>query len=100
MMRCLREVNVDNNTVGWYVFLCRESRIVGASHSIYASIRIFTQGVSELLGAYLELVLPFVPVVFGRRLKKFGSISCDALRLPKHSYRAIILKYKLVVRRF
>jgi hypothetical protein len=21
MMRCLREVNVDNNTVGWYVWL-------------------------------------------------------------------------------
>lgn len=22
MMRCLREVNVDNNTVGWYVLIC------------------------------------------------------------------------------
>lgn len=27
MMRCLREVNVDNNTVGWYVLLhCQQSR--------------------------------------------------------------------------
>lgn len=23
MMRCLREINVDNNTVGWYVFVCK-----------------------------------------------------------------------------
>ena len=22
MMRCLREINVDNNTVGWYADLC------------------------------------------------------------------------------
>ena len=68
MMRCLREINVDNNTVGWY-----QSTYLGSY---------YTEELIETFLAYQENIKRCVCIVYDpSRSEKQGTFSLKALRL-------------------
>ena len=73
MMRCLREINVDNNTVGWY-----QSTYLGSY---------YTEELIETFLAYQENIKRCVCIVYDpSRSAKQGTFSLKALRLTDRFY--------------
>jgi len=73
MMRCLREINVDNNTVGWY-----QSTYLGSY---------YTEELIETFLAYQENIKRCVCIVYDpSRSAKQGVFSLKALRLTDKFY--------------
>mmetsp|Transcript_38130 Transcript_38130/g.61066 ORF Transcript_38130/g.61066 Transcript_38130/m.61066 type:complete len:359 (+) Transcript_38130:78-1154(+) len=69
MMRCLREINVDNNTVGWY-----QSTYLGSY---------YTEELIETFLAYQENIKRCVCIVYDPRRSTQGSFGLKALRLTE-----------------
>lgn len=67
MMRCLREINVDNNMVGWY-----QSTISG-SYQVVEIIDTFVN--------YLENLERCICIVYDATASLTGSIGLKAIRL-------------------
>lgn len=67
MMRCLREVNVDNNTVGWY-----QSSTLGSYQ---------TQELIETFVSYHDSIRKCVCIVYDPQRSARGTISLRAIRL-------------------
>jgi translation initiation factor 3 subunit H len=73
MMRCLREINVDNNTVGWY-----QSTYLGSY---------YTEELIETFLAYQENIKRCVCIVYDpSRSANQGTFSLKALRLTDRFY--------------
>jgi translation initiation factor 3 subunit H len=69
MMRCLREVNVDNNTVGWY-----QSTYLGSY---------LNESMIETQYNYQVTIPKCVVVVFDPLRSSHGALSLKALRLTE-----------------
>ena len=69
MMRCLREINVDNNTVGWY-----QSTYLGSY---------YTEELIETFLAYQENIKRCVCIVYDPTLSTQGTFGLKALRLTE-----------------
>eukprot|EP00877_Chromochloris_zofingiensis_P003456 jgi/Chrzof1/13110/Cz07g20080.t1 len=80
MMRCLREVNVDNNTVGWY-----QSSILGS----YQTTELIDTFVN-----YYENIKKCVCLVYDPQKSARGSVALKAIRL-KESFIDLYKEQKL-----
>jgi translation initiation factor 3 subunit H len=67
MMRCLREVNVDNNTVGWY-----QSSVLGSYQ---------TQEMIDTFISYHDSIKKCVCIVYDPQKSARGQVSVKAIRL-------------------
>lgn len=66
-MRCLREVNVDNNTVGWY-----QSSVLGSFQ---------TQEMIETFISYADSIKKCVCIVYDPQRSARGAVGLRAVRL-------------------
>eukprot|EP00775_Hariotina_reticulata_P013473 gene13473-13599_t len=80
MMRCLREVNVDNNTVGWY-----QSSVLGSYQ---------TQEMIETFISYHDSIKKCVCVVYDPQKSARGQVALKAIRL-KDSFIELFKEQKL-----
>jgi translation initiation factor 3 subunit H len=80
MMRCLREVNVDNNTVGWY-----QSSVLGSYQ---------TQEMIETFISYHDSIKKCVCVVYDPQRSARGQVALKAIRL-KDSFIELFKEQKL-----
>ena len=69
MMRCLREVNVDNNTVGWY-----QSTISGSFQVVE---------IIETFVSYMESLERCVCIVYDTTAAEGGALGLKAIRLSE-----------------
>lgn len=79
-LRCLREVNVDNNTVGWY-----QSSTLGAYQ---------TQEMIETFISYHDSIKKCVCIVYDPQKSQRGQVSLRAIRL-KESFIDLFKEQKL-----
>ncbi|WIA33517.1 hypothetical protein OEZ86_006642 [Tetradesmus obliquus] len=80
MMRCLREVNVDNNTVGWY-----QSSVLGQYQ---------TQEMIETFISYHDSIKKCVCIVYDPQRQQRGQLGLRAIRL-KDSFIELFKEQKL-----
>lgn len=80
MMRCMREVNVDNNTVGWY-----QSSALGSYQ---------TQEMIETFISYHESIKKCVCIVYDPQRSQRGQVALRAIRL-KEAFIALFKEGKL-----
>eukprot|EP00798_Chlamydomonas_sp_ICE-L_P025676 gene25676-11343_t len=81
MMRCLREVNVDNNTVGWY-----QSATLGSFQTVE---------LIETFVNYHENIKKCVCIIYDPQLSARGNLAMKAVRL-KDAFISMYKEQKLV----
>ncbi|KAK9810290.1 hypothetical protein WJX72_008134 [[Myrmecia] bisecta] len=67
MMRCLREVNVDNNTVGWY-----QSTVIGSFQ---------TEDLIQTFISYQESIKRCIALIYDPQLAETGDLPLRAIKL-------------------
>ncbi|PNW71763.1 hypothetical protein CHLRE_16g676314v5 [Chlamydomonas reinhardtii] len=85
MMRCLREVNVDNNTVGWYQ---------SANMGTFQTVELI-----ETFINYHENIKKCVCIIYDPQRSSRGSIALKAIRL-KESFIELSKEQKLTLKGF
>eukprot|EP00879_Flechtneria_rotunda_P018428 GHRR01019331.1.p1 GENE.GHRR01019331.1~~GHRR01019331.1.p1 ORF type:complete len:214 (+),score=50.47 GHRR01019331.1:296-937(+) len=80
MMRCLREVSVDNNTVGWY-----QSSVLGSFQ---------TQEMIETFISYHDSIKKCICIVYDPQKSQRGQVGLRAIRL-KDSFIELFKEQKL-----